>query len=153
MLFHVWIVKEEKQSTMSHAEVLENWERPSHTEDDPESLPVLALLGKSFSDVAAPPKSFSIAIAEEEVRRCNEIAPLALDEDPTCGKINKQVYPSLAKLAKRYLSIPGTSVLAEQVSTAGDIVTAQRSALTSEHVDQLLFLSKKADIHSLSTCH
>uniref|UniRef100_A0A3B4FMZ3 BED-type domain-containing protein n=1 Tax=Pundamilia nyererei TaxID=303518 RepID=A0A3B4FMZ3_9CICH len=59
----------------------------------------------------------------------------------------------LATLAKRYLCIPGTSVSAERVfSTAGDIVTAKRSTLTSEHVDQLLFLSKNADIASLSKC-
>uniref|UniRef100_A0A3B1IEW9 BED-type domain-containing protein n=1 Tax=Astyanax mexicanus TaxID=7994 RepID=A0A3B1IEW9_ASTMX len=45
------------------------------------------------------------------------------------------------------LCIPGTSVAAERVfSTAGDIVTAQRSSLTPEHVDQLLFLQKNLNV-------
>lgn len=111
---------------------MEHQERPSHTDEDPESLPIPAkklcvlvvLLGKSYSNVAAPPKSFS-AIAEKGVRKYTEAAPLALTEDPlSWWKIHKQVFSSLAKLAKRYLCIPGTSVLAEQVfSTAGDIVT------------------------------
>ena len=58
----------------------------------------------------------------------------------TGGKVITQ-YPVLAKLAKLYLCVPGSSVSAEcGFSTAGDVVTAQRSNLTSEHVDQLLFL-------------
>ncbi|KAK7877985.1 hypothetical protein WMY93_031365 [Mugilogobius chulae] len=41
------------------------------------------------------------------------------------------------------IELSGTSVAAERVfSTAGDIVTAQRSVLKPEHVDQLLFLNK-----------
>ena len=150
------------QSTISQAEVLEHQERPGHIEEDPESLVIPAkkscglvdLLGHSCGDVALPPKSLS-ATADEEVRRYTEVAPLALTENPlSWWKIHEEVYPSLAKLAKRYLCVPGTSVSAERVfSTAGDIVTAQRSTLTSEHVDQLLFLSKNADIPSLSTCH
>jgi len=46
-------------------------------------------------------------------------------------------------MAKKYLCIPATSVPAERVfSTAGDVVTAQRSQLKSEHVDRLIFLKK-----------
>ena len=53
------------------------------------------------------------------------------------------LYPMIANVAKRYLCIPGSSVSAERVfSTARDIVTAQRSTLKSEHIDQLVFLHK-----------
>jgi hypothetical protein len=104
------------------------------------------LLGETFSTTAPLKSAFSQA--EEEVKRYQEASPLPLEENPlNWWKAHEKMYPFLAKLAKRYLSIPGTSVSAERVfSTAGDIVTAQRSTLTSEHVDQLLFLSKNASI-------
>lgn len=83
------------------------------------------LLGQAYGDVGAPPKSFS-TIAAEEVKRYTNVPPLALTRDPlSWWKANEQVYPSRAKLAKRYLCIPGSSISAERVfSTAGDIVTA-----------------------------
>ena len=48
--------------------------------------------------------------------------------------------PLLPKLAKVYLGILATSVPSESVfSTAGDIVTAQHSALCGDSVDKLIF--------------
>jgi len=56
---------------------------------------------------------------------------------------NEKEYPLLARIAKRYLCVPGTSIASERVfSTTGDIVTAKRSCLSSEHVNELLFLIK-----------
>ena len=58
-------------------------------------------------------------------------------------KANELKYPILSKLAKRYL-FPATSVASERVfSSAGDLVSAQRSCLRSEHVDKLLFCKRK----------
>lgn len=49
---------------------------------------------------------------------------------------NCERYPSLAIIAKQDLCIPATSVPSERVfSTAGDIITAQRSQLKSKLVD------------------
>lgn len=58
-------------------------------------------------------------------------------------KENEKQYPLLSTLAKAFLSIPATSVPSERVfSTAGDIVSAQRSQLLPENVDVLVFLKK-----------
>ncbi|KAJ8375706.1 hypothetical protein SKAU_G00062860 [Synaphobranchus kaupii] len=130
--------EEMRQQTISEPEAQEHQEEPGYTEEDPgppvipakmrKSCGLADLLGQTYGDVGAPPKSLS-AIAEEEVKRYQEVTPLALTEYPlSWWKAHEQVYPFLAKLAKRYLCIPGTSVSAETVfSTAGDIVTAQRS--------------------------
>lgn len=99
-------------------------------------------LGQTCGDFGAPPKSLS-ATAEEGVKRY-QITLLALTEDPlSWWKSHEQVYPFLATLAKRYLCFPGTPVSVRHSKT---------DTLTSEHVDQLLFLSKNADIPSLSKC-
>ena len=56
-------------------------------------------------------------------------------------KLHSCRFPHMARVAKRYLGVPATSVPSERVfSTAGDIVTAKRSCLIGEHVDQLIFL-------------
>ena len=109
------------------------------------------MLGQTYGDaVGAPEKSLS-AIVEEEVKRYQEATPLALAEDPlSWWKSHEEMYPSMAKLAKRYLCIPGTSVPSE--SSRRLETSSQRSTLTSEHVHQLLFLNKNADIPSLSKC-
>ncbi|KAK0150377.1 Zinc finger BED domain-containing protein 1 [Merluccius polli] len=86
--------------------------------------------------------------ATAEVKRFREEPPLPLPDNPlSWWKVHEHEYPVLSKVAKRFLCIPGTSVSSERVfSSAGDIVTAQRSVLKSEHVDQLVFLHKNLKI-------
>lgn len=51
-------------------------------------------------------------------------------------------YSCVTKLAKTYLAVPATSVPSERVfSKAGEIISAKRSALISENVEKLIFLS------------
>ncbi|KAK7124043.1 hypothetical protein R3I93_022218 [Phoxinus phoxinus] len=111
-----------------------------------------ALLGQTFNVAVttAEPKSAHTR-AEEEVCMYLEAPSLPLTDDPLeWWSTNHHVYPLLAKLAKRYLCIPGTSVAAERVfSTVGDIVSAQRSTLTPQHVDQRVFLHKNLVIPEL----
>ena len=59
------------------------------------------------------------------------------------GGKNAERFPTIAKVAKRYLCIPATSVPAERVfSTAGLIINEKRSSLLPENSDMLIFLNK-----------
>ena len=108
--------EEFRQQTISEPEVQEHQEEPGYTEEDPgppvipakmrKSRGLTDLLGQTYGDVGAATKSLS-AIAEEEVKRYQEVTPLALTEDPlSWWKSHEHVYPFPAKLAKRYLCIP-----------------------------------------------
>ena len=49
-------------------------------------------------------------------------------------------YPTLARLAKKYLAIPASSAASERVfSAAGNAVTKKRSKLQDDPVDALVF--------------
>ena len=137
---------------MTPGEAEDNPERDP--ESDPEEGPapkkssaLFNLLGKTFTEVRVAPKSASTR-ADEELNKYLEADPLSLSEDPLHWWRNHETaFPLLAKLTKHYLCILGTSVATERVfSTAGDIVTAQPSNLSSEHEDQLLFLQKNLDV-------
>ena len=46
------------------------------------------------------------------------------------------------------ICVPARSVASEKVfSSAGDLVSAQRLCLCSEHVDKLIFLKKNLRVH------
>ena len=137
---------------MTPGEAEDNPERDP--ESDPEEGPapkkssaLFNLLGKTFTEVRVAPKSASIR-AEKELNKYLEADTLSLSEYPLHWWRNHETaFPPLAKTAKHYLCIPGTSVAVERVfSTAGDIVTAQRSNLSPEYVDQFLFLQKNLDV-------
>ena len=56
--------------------------------------------------------------------------------------VNKNRYPRLAVLARKYLCVPATSVPSEQLfSHAGDTITKKRNALKPEHAELLIFVS------------
>lgn len=82
--------------------------------------------------------------AETEVKSFLGDNPAPLDVNPVnWWKTNMERFPRLAKLARQYLCIPGTSVPSERVfSAAGLTVNRLRTRLTPEHVDMLIFLNK-----------
>lgn len=109
---------------------------------------LLVLLGQTFKKTTSSASTPATSIAEREIKQYQDAPSLPLTEDPLIWwKTQEHVYPLLSRLARRHLCVPGTSVSAERVfSTAGDIISASRSALKSEHADQLLFLKKNMHI-------
>ncbi|XP_016128723.1 zinc finger BED domain-containing protein 1-like [Sinocyclocheilus grahami] len=117
---------------------------PAPPKRSKESCALLDLLGAAYAPVAKVVSATAADRAREEVVKYREVIPIPLSEEPLKWWCKHEgVYPLLSLQAKRYLCVPGTSVPAEIIfSTAGDIITAQRSCLLPEHVDQLLFLQK-----------
>lgn len=119
-------------------------DRPPHTPKKRRSA-LANLLGQTFQHARSSlTPSSPNSKAEKEVQQYQESSPLPLSDEPLgWWKSEACKYPHLAKLAQRYLCVPGTSVPSERIfSTTGDIISAQRCALTSEHADQLVFLKK-----------
>ncbi|XP_076879095.1 E3 SUMO-protein ligase ZBED1-like [Brachyhypopomus gauderio] len=120
----------------------------SHTPEASESPPpvkrsaMAELFGELFQTQVEDKDT--LQLVKEEVAAYKAVSSISVDSDPLLWwKTNEPTYPLIAKLAKRYLAIPATSVPSERVfSTAGDIVTASRSALTADNVDKLIFLAK-----------
>ncbi|XP_028414611.1 zinc finger BED domain-containing protein 4-like [Dendronephthya gigantea] len=65
-------------------------------------------------------------------------------EDPlSWWKINEKRFSLLSQLAKKYLSVPGTSVPSERLfSKAGELVSIRRNRLKAKNVNMMLFLNK-----------
>lgn len=54
----------------------------------------------------------------------------------------ERLYPNLARLAKKYLAIPASSVPSERIwSLAGNIVTKKRASIKSENLNMMIFLN------------
>jgi len=101
------------------------------------------LFGETFASKDMDSKT-PADIIKEEVASYLAASSITVDDDPlTWWKSNECKYPHIAKMARCYLAVPGSSVPSERVfSTAGDIVTAKRSTLSPENVDILVFLKK-----------
>lgn len=105
------------------------------------------ILGDVFiTNVQNPTKSKRQIIMSEVQNYQDEVAsnPMPLLTDPLVWwKVNEHKFPHVSTYAKILLPAQGTSVASERVfSTAGDTVTAQRSRLNPDCVDQLIFLKK-----------
>lgn len=101
------------------------------------------ILGDVYVTKYEPAKA-PIEQAEIQLTAYKQEPTVNLTQNPLAWwKSNQNSYPLLARLAKSLLCIPATSVPSERVfSTAGDIVTQQRSNIKSKHVDILIFLKK-----------
>lgn len=95
------------------------------------------LLGDDYSAADATDPQMEVDTYVKDSRPSLESNPL------DWWRANQTRFPRLARLAQRYLCIPGTSVPSERVfSAAGLVVNRLRTRLTPEHVDMLVFLNK-----------
>ena len=83
----------------------------------------------------------STSNATLEARKYFEEPVLARLQDPSLWwKENKRYYELIAKIAKKYLCIPGTSVPAKRVfSKVGELVSMRRNRLKPKIVNMFLF--------------
>jgi hypothetical protein len=65
----------------------------------------------------------------------------------TYWKDNKTLYPTLARIAKRVLSIPATNTSVERLfSDSGNTITNRRTRLQTSKVNQLLFIRRNVSL-------
>lgn len=118
-----------------------------HFQQVPETCPLSRSWGQQTTEVS-----------RDKVFKYRSMAPLPLAESALdWWRSQETELPILANLAKSYLCIPATSVASERVfSTAGDIVSSQRSSLRPDCVDQLIFLKKMSSTvgkkHVIAIC-
>ena len=112
--------------------------------------PVTSAVKKVKLDTRAATLSFlGLASAAEQAPAISEFdryiaTPVPADVDALqWWHDNEKHFPTVACLAKKYLSMPATSVLSErQFSAAGRLVTKLRSRLDPDRVDTIMFLYK-----------
>ena len=75
-------------------------------------------------------------------------------EDPLIGwKDRRNVYPTLSRVARKYLAIPASSVSSERIfSLAGNLVTKKSALLSPNNIDMLIFLIKNRILDSPNFC-
>lgn len=90
-----------------------------------------------------PNRSLDDRIAQEIDQYSNALPAKEFGTSLSWWKHNHFLYPLLARVAKKFLGVPGTSVPSERVfSITGMLVNKQRSSLHPDNVDMLTFLNK-----------
>ena len=79
--------------------------------------------------------------AEDELEKYLKKEVKGIKDILSWWKDNQEIFPNLARMARGYLAIPGTSVSVEWLfSQAGDIATPNRSSLDEESLGNTLEL-------------
>ena len=81
---------------------------------------------------------------EDEVSCYERLRDIKVKEDPLNWWLNnRNNFPTLTQLARKYLSIPATSVPSERLfSDAGNHISAKRTQLAPDLVNKVLFLKR-----------
>ena len=102
--------------------------------------PISKLIGDLFEETNL---TLPVGKASKEIELYKAEQPVKdLDSDPlTWWKTRESVYPLMCKLVKAVHCFVATSVPSERLfSSSGNVITSNRSRLTPEHADQLIFL-------------
>ena len=85
-----------------------------------------------------------------EVDRYKGEECIDIDDKPLMWwKIRESQYPLIARLARRYFSIPATSVRSEEIfSVAGNILSEKCNRLLPENVDKPVFLHENMCVYA-----
>lgn len=97
----------------------------------------------AFANFASDDSTKSGPSTKDDVESYLRAPLLPRCEDPLEWWKSKgsHLYPSLVRVARRYLSVPATQTTSERLfSTAGGIVTCRREHLLPQHVEELVFL-------------
>ena len=117
-----------------------NSESETHTTTQ-SSNELWSLIDQSVAATQSRPSTSDSLIA---LRMYFDQPNLPRKEDPLkWWQQNQNTFPSLVSHAKKYLSIPATSVSSERLfSKAGEITSRKRNRIKSKNVNMLLFLNK-----------
>ena len=82
--------------------------------------------------------------ARVEVERyLSEPTPVVTMDPLKWWGLREKSYPTISKLAKKYLCIPASSTPSERIfSLTGTIVDKKRARLSADKVDMIVFLNK-----------
>lgn len=99
-----------------------------------------------FGQLKTTPRQALELIELDEVTRYLAMTSIGLNEDPLeWWHSHKTGLPILTQLAKKYLSIPASSVPSERLfSDAGNLITSKRTRLAPDIVNKFLFLKRNS---------
>lgn len=127
----------------------------TENEMKPKKMKMESLVDDWFADVVyvrkEPGTKTNEEIVNDEIERYmrEDSRPNSTESSLHWWKTHEIVFPNLSKVAKKFMSIPATSVPSERVfSLAGLIVNKQRSTLNPNNVDKLVFLNKNYNYYS-----
>ncbi|XP_059208582.1 E3 SUMO-protein ligase ZBED1-like [Centropristis striata] len=129
------------QANEDSTSLMEDGPSPHAKGKDGSFLSILGSSSESNSCDEEEDDQQSQEIQREILQYFGEHALSRKDNPLSWWKVNASRYPTLARLAKSFLSIPATSTPSERLfSAAGNIASKRRASLSAEHVDMLTFL-------------
>ena len=128
--------QKEQNSKKRHREIMNE-----DSEEEEDSQPPHKKV-KTNSFLMAMRTKYTSPQDKDEYEQFKQEPSISFEDDPLKWWAVKQSrYPTIAKLATRYLMIPATSVPCESLfSYAGHLVNKKRTSLTSDSVRDIMFL-------------